>query len=166
MSLLVPDSGLLFWMLVSFGIVFFILARFAFPFITKSVENRRNYVETSLDEAKQAEAKLAGLREESDAIVASANKEQGRLLRVAGEQRDKIIADAKIRAVAEARKEIDAAKEQIAREKEEAMLSLRREVAALSCDIAEKVVREQLSDREKQMAMIDRMLDDIGKINA
>ncbi|MGM9773677.1 MAG: F0F1 ATP synthase subunit B [Candidatus Egerieousia sp.] len=166
MSLLVPDSGLLFWMLISFGIVFFILAKFAFPFITKSVENRRNYVETSLKEARQAEVKLAKVKEEGDEIVASANKEQGRLLRIASEQRDKIIAEAKNKASVAAQKELDAAREQITKEREDAIIALRREVAVLSCDIAEKVVREQLSDKDRQMAMIDRMLEEVDKINA
>ncbi len=166
MSLLVPDSGLLFWMLVSFGIVLFILARFAFPVITKSVENRRNYVENSLNDAKQAEVKLAKVKEESDEIVASANKEQGRLLRIASEQRDKIIAEAKNKAAVAAQKELDSAREQIVKEREDAIIALRREVAVLSCDIAEKVVREQLADKEKQMAMIDKMLQEVDKINA
>ena len=91
MSLLVPDSGLLFWMLISFGVVFFILAKFAFPMITKSVEERKTYVETSLNDAKQAKETLARVEDDTKALIAEANKEQGRVLNEAAEQREKII---------------------------------------------------------------------------
>lgn len=161
MSLLVPDSGLLFWMLISFGVVFFILAKFAFPVITKSVEERRNFIETSLSDAKQAQVTLARVEEDTKAIIAEANKEQGRVLNEAAAQRDKIVAAAKEEAASEARKTLEDARAQIQREKEEAMLSIRREMASLSCDIAEKVIREKLSDRQNQMVLIDKMLDEV-----
>lgn len=161
MSLLVPDSGLLFWMLISFGVVFFILAKFAFPMITKSVEERKNYVETSLSDARQAKETLARVEEDTKAIIAEANKEQGRVLNEAASQREKIIAAAKDEASEQARKTLEDAREQIRREKDEAMLSVRREMASLSCDIAEKVLREKLSDQQSQMALIDKMLEEV-----
>ena len=163
MSLLVPDSGLLFWMLISFGVVFFILAKFAFPVITKSVEERKNYVETSLGSAREAKETLARVEEDTKAIIAEANKEQGRVLNEAAQQRDKIIAAAKQEAQAEAQKTIEDAKAQIQREKDEALLAVRREMASLSCDIAEKVIRERLSDQQSQMALIDKMLAEVVK---
>ena len=156
MSLLVPDSGLLFWMLISFGVVFFILAKYAFPVITKSVEERKNYVETSLSSAREAKETLARVEEDTKAIIAEANKEQGRVLNEAAQQRDKIIS-------AQARKTLEEAKAQIQKEKDEAMLSVRREMAALSCDIAEKVLKEKLSDQDSQMALIDKMLEEVVK---
>ena len=161
MSLLVPDSGLLFWMLISFGVVFFILAKFAFPVITKSVEERKNYVETSLNDARVAKETLARVEEDTKSIIAEANKEQGRVLNEAASQREKIIAAAKDEASEEARKTLEDAREQIQREKDEAMLSVRREMASLSCDIAERVLREKLSDQESQMALIDKMLEEV-----
>jgi len=163
MSLLVPDSGLLFWMLISFGVVFFILAKFAFPTITKSVEERKNFIETSLNDAREAKETLARVEEDTKAIIAEANKEQGRVLNEAAEQREKIISAAKDEAAVEARKTLEDARAQIQRERDEAMLSVRREMASLSCDIAERVIREKLSDQESQMAMIDRMLEEVVK---
>ncbi|MBR2135932.1 MAG: F0F1 ATP synthase subunit B [Bacteroidales bacterium] len=163
MSLLVPDSGLLFWMLISFGVVFFILAKYAFPVITKSVEERKNYVETSLSSAREAKETLARVEEDTKAIIAEANKEQGRVLNEAAQQRDKIISSAKEEASAQARKTLEEAKAQIQKEKDEAMLSVRREMAALSCDIAEKVLKEKLSDQDSQMALIDKMLEEVVK---
>lgn len=159
---MLPDSGLLFWMLISFGIVFFALAKFGFPFITRSVEKRRNYIETSLTNAKQAEEKLAGLQQEGASIIEGASKEQGRILREASALKEKMILSAKEEASKAAADEIEAAKALIAKEKDEAVYALRREVAALSCDIAEKVVRQSLDDRDKQMALIEKMLQEMG----
>lgn len=90
MSLLLPDSGLLFWMLLSFGVVFVVLAKYGFPVITKMVEGRRTYIDQSLEVAKEANAQLQRLKAESEALVAAANKEQGRILREAMHERDKI----------------------------------------------------------------------------
>lgn len=91
MSLLLPDSGMLFWMFLSFGIVFVILAKYGFPVIIKMVEGRKTYIDQSLEVAREANAQLSKLKEEGDALVAAANKEQGRILREAMEERDKIV---------------------------------------------------------------------------
>lgn len=91
MSLLLPDSGLLFWMFLSFGIVFVILAKYGFPVIIKMVEGRKTYIDQSLEVAREANAQLSKLKQEGDALVAAANKEQGRILREAMEERDKIV---------------------------------------------------------------------------
>ena len=96
MSLLLPDSGLLFWMLLSFGVVFVVLAKYGFPVITKMVEGRRTYIDQSLEVAKEANAQLQRLKAESEALVAAANKEQGRILREAMHERDKIIVEARL----------------------------------------------------------------------
>ena len=79
MSLLLPDSGLLFWMFVAFGVVFVILAKYGFPIIIKMVEGRKTYIDQSLEVAREANAQLAHLKEEGEALVAAANKEQGRI---------------------------------------------------------------------------------------
>ena len=145
MSLLLPDSGLLFWMLLSFGVVFVVLAKYGFPVITKMVEGRKTYIDQSLEVAREANAQLSKLKEESEALIAAANKEQGRILREAMHERDKIIV--------EARKQ--------AEEKEEAIRDIRRQVAVLSVDIAEKIIRKNLDEKHEQMEMIDRMLDEV-----
>jgi F-type H+-transporting ATPase subunit b len=161
MSLLLPESGLLFWMLITFGVVFFILAKWGFPVITKMVEKRSNYIDKSLESAKEANAQLAHLKDESAAIVAQASKEQSRILREATEERGKIIEAAKKQAAEEAQKELNAVKEQIRQEKDEAIRSIRRQVAVLSVDIAEKIIRAKLDKSDDQMKMIDRMLDEV-----
>lgn len=161
MSLLLPDSGLLFWMVVAFGIVFVILAKYGFPIIIKMVEDRKTYIDQSLEVAREANAQLSKLKEEGDALVAATNKEQGRILKEAMEERDKIIHEARKQAEKAAQKELELVKEQIQIEKEEAIRDIRKQVAILSVDIAEKVLRKNLDDKEEQMGMIDRMLDEV-----
>ena len=160
MSLLLPDSGLLFWMFVAFGVVFVILAKYGFPIIIKMVEGRKTYIDQSLEVAREANAQLAHLKEEGEALVAAANKEQG-ILKEAMEERDKIVHEARKQAEIAAQKELDAVKQQIQIEKDEAIRDIRRQVAVLSVDIAEKVLRKNLQDKESQMGMIDRMLDEV-----
>ena len=129
MSLLVPDSGLLFWMLLSFGIVFFVLAKYGFPVIVKMVNERK--------------------------------EEQARILNEAAATRDRIIKEAKEQARIEGDKMMEEVKRQIQAEKEDAIRDIRRQVAVLSVDIAEKVLRKNLDDENKQTAMIDRLLDEL-----
>ncbi len=161
MSLLLPESGLLFWMLLSFGVVFVVLAKYGFPVITKMVEERKAYIDHSLEVANEANTRLSSIKQESEALVLAANKEQGRILREAVAERDKIIAEARRQAEVLAKKELDEAKRQIQQEKEEAIQAIRAQVALLSVDIAEKVLRKQLSEKQEQMALIDRMLDEM-----
>ena len=161
MSLLIPESGLVFWMLLSFGVVFAVLAKYGFPIITQMVEERKAAIDRSLENARQADERLARLKVESDAIVANAEKEQARILREAMQERDHIIAQARQQAEETVCKEMTLMREQMQREREEAIRDIRRQVALLSVEIAEKIIRRRLSDEKEQMAMIDRMLDEV-----
>lgn len=161
MSLLVPDSGLIFWMLLSFGIVFIILAKYGFPIIIRMVDERKQYIDHSLKVAREANEQLANIKTESEIIVAKAHEEQVRILNEAAVTRDRIIKEAKEKAQIEAQKELDEIKKQIQAEKDEAIRAIRRQVASLSVDIAEKVLRKNLDEEHEQMDMIDRLLDEI-----
>ena len=92
MSLLLPDSGLLFWMLLSFLVVFVILAKYGFPVIVKMVEERKAYIDHSMQVAQEANEKFSKLKEETQALITAANKEQGRIVREAMAEREKICA--------------------------------------------------------------------------
>ncbi len=162
MSLLIPDSGLLFWMVLSFGIVFFILAKFGFPVIVKMVEDRKLYIDESLQVAKQAHVELAKVKADGEAIVDNARREQVKILAEAAQTRDLIVKDAKDKAQVEAIKLIEDARKQILIEKEDAIRDIRSLVAELSVDIAEKVLREKLDKKGGQMDMINRLLDEIN----
>lgn len=158
--LLQPEAGLLFWMLLSFGIVFALLAKFGFPIITKMVEDRNAYIEKSLDAAKEANKQLAHIKEQSEAILASARDEQVKILKDAESTRTRIINESKEQARAEGLKELEELRKQIKLEKEDAIKDIRRQVADLSVGIAEKILRNNLDGNDKQMAMIDRLIDE------
>jgi F-type H+-transporting ATPase subunit b len=162
MSLLIPDSGLLFWMILSFGIVFFILAKFGFPVIVKMVEDRKLYIDESLQVAKQAHVELAKVKADGEVIVDNARREQVKILAEAAQTRDLMVKDAKDKAQVEAVKLIEEARKQILIEKEDAIRDIRSLVAELSVGIAEKVLREKLEKKGEQMDMINRLLDEIN----
>lgn len=162
MALLLPESGLLFWMFLSFGIVAFILAKFGFPVIIKMVESRKTYIDESLLIAKQVYEQMEKVKAEGEVIVDNARREQVKILNEATATRDLLIKDAKDKAQYEGVKLIEEARKQILIEKEDAIRDIRRQVAELSIDIAEKVLRGKLEKKDEQMDMINRLLDEIN----
>lgn len=160
MGLLLPETGLLFWMLLSFIVVFAVLAKFGFPVITRMVEERREYVEQSLQAAKEANDQLAQVKSQSEALLQSAREQQMKILNEASATRDQIIAEAKAQAQAETQRQIEDAKRQIRLEQDAAIRAARSEIALLAVDIAQKVIREKLDNTPAQMNMIDRLLDE------
>ena len=162
MNLMLPDSGLLFWMTIIFAIVFFILAKFGFPIITGMVDKRAKRIDEAIAAARKAEESLAGLAQEQERLLAEAKAEQAKILQEAASQRDNMIAQAQEQAREEAKKIMDEAKVRIQEEKEAALRDVRKEVALLSVTIAEKVVRKELSTDKGQMELIDRMINDLS----
>lgn len=160
MSLLIPDSGLLFWMLLIFAVVLAILARFGFPVITKMIAKRTDHISDSLRLAQEAETKLGQMKQEHARIIAQAREEQDRILKEAAQERDNIIRQAQSQAQDEARKMLDEAKTRIEAEKESALREIRSQVALLSVRIAEKVMRKDLSSDQAQIDLVTRMLDE------
>ena len=163
MSLLTPDPGLLFWMLVSFGIVFFVLAKFGFPIIIKMVDERKAYIDQSLEAAKQANERLKGIQQEGERILSEAREEQAHILKEANEIRVKLISEAKDQAHVEAGKIIEDAYKNIQKEKEMAMRDVHNQIAVLSLDIAEKILRKNLGDKTAQLELVDRLIDEAQK---
>lgn len=161
MSLLTPDPGLLFWMLLSFGIVVFVLCKFGFPVIVRMVHKREDYIDRSLAAAKEAQARLANIRQESEQMLQHTRAEQARLLDETRHLCDDLKAQAREAAEAEAAKLRAEAQQAIRQEKEQALRELRAQVADLSVRMAERVLREELKDKEGQLHLIDRLLDDV-----
>jgi F-type H+-transporting ATPase subunit b len=149
MSLLTPESGLLFWMFLSFGIVAFILVKFGFPVIIKMVESRKAYIDESLLVAKKAHEEMAKVKAEGEIIVDNARREQAKILNDATLTRDLLIKDAKDKAQQEGQKMIQEARKQILIEKEDAIRDIRSQVATLSVDIAEKVLCVQFDKKNE-----------------
>ena len=162
MSLITPDFGLLVWMTLIFGIVFFVLAKWGFPMITCSVEKRAQRIGESIKAAKEAEEKLRNLAEEQSRMIEETRQEQSRILKEAAASRDNIVEQAKVQAREEASRILDQARTQIAAEKESALRDVRKEVALLSVSVAEKVLKASLSDGAEQSALVDRLVDEVS----
>ena len=154
MSLLTPDSGLLFWMIVSFGIVFVILSKYGFPVIIKAVEQRKAYIDNSLETARQANEQLANIQAEGARILAEAKEKQNAILKEAFAEKEQIIDEAHRKAAAETRLQVE--------EAEKAIREVRSEIADLSIAIAEKVMKEKISRDKEQQQIIDRLLDEVS----
>ena len=161
MGLLTPDPGLVFWMIITFGVVFVLLAKYGFPVIIKAVEDRKAYIDNSLKAAREANKQLANVKLEGEKILAQAREEQNRILSEAAVTRDRIVKDAQDKAIVEGQRLMAEVKKQIETEKESAIRDIRRQVAVLSVEIAEKIMRSKLIDAKEQNALIDRMLDEM-----
>ena len=161
MGLLTPDPGLLFWMIIVFGIVFFLLAKFGFPVIIGMVEDRKAYIDNSLKAAREANEQLANVRAESEKILAQAHEEQARILKSATETRDRIIKDAQDRARLAGDRLMEEMKKQIETERDSAIRDIRRQVAVLSVGISEKVLRTRLGDEKEQKELISRLIEEM-----
>ena len=158
MSLLTPDAGLLFWMILSFGIVFVILSKYGFPVIIKAVEQRKEYIDQSLESARQANEQLAG----SEKILAQAREQQNEILKQALVEKEEIISEAHRKATAEAHLQVEEATRHIREEKEKAIREVRTEIADLSVAIAEKVMKEKISRTDEQEKIINGLLDNVS----
>ncbi|MBU3854382.1 MAG: F0F1 ATP synthase subunit B [Candidatus Paraprevotella stercoravium] len=161
MGLLTPDPGTVFWMIIIFGVVFFILAKYAFPVIIGMVEERKKYIDQSLEAARQANEQLAQVREETDRMLKEARDEQTRILKEASQTRDRVIKEARVRAQLEAQKALEETRLQIVAEKESALNDIRQQVAILSVDVAEKILRKDLKSEQEQLDLVNRLIDEM-----
>ena len=162
-SILTPDFGLLFWMLLAFLVVFFLVAKFGFPVITEMVEERKRYIDESLQKANEANERLAGIEKESERIITEARQHQAEILKQAKETGDHIIQNAREQAEIESAKLIRNAKDQISAEKQKALNEINQTVADVSVVIAEKILRQKLNNNDEQQKLIERMLNEVYK---
>jgi F-type H+-transporting ATPase subunit b len=163
MGLLMPSTGLLFWMTLSFLVVLGLLWKFGFPAIVKMVDERKKYIDESLQKAHDANEKLANIQKEGESILQEAREKQAQILKEAADTRDAIVEKAQDKAREEGSRLIADAKTQIDTEKQNAIKDIRSQVAELSVQIAGKILREKLSTDDKQMEMIDRLLDEVSE---
>ncbi len=162
MDLLIPSTGLLFWMTITFLVVFFLLWKFGFPVITGMVKERQAFIDESLKKAHEANERLANIQKEGESILQEAREKQAQILKEAAETRDAIVEQAQAKARNEGARLLDEAKAAIEQEKKAAIADIRQQVATLSVEIAEKVLKQNLKDDKSQMDLIDRMLNDVS----
>ena len=161
MELFTPEVGLIIWMLVPFLIIFFVLAKFAWPAIIKGINDRAQFIDNSIQSAKQANEKLETLQKEGEEIISKAHNEQLRILNEAEELRKQVIDEAKNQAKVESDKIMQNTSVEIKKEKEDILRQVRSEIASISIEIAEKVLRGNLDDTKAQQDMISKLLEEI-----
>lgn len=161
MSLLTPDLGLLFWMLLSFLLVFGALAKFGFPIITGMVDKRREHITESLLEADKARLRIESVEEDARKIMDEASKRSSEMLSSAVAESQRIVESARERAEADAAARMEAAKSQIAIEKEKALGEMRSTVALLSVEVAEKILHSKLEDGAENNSLVNRLIDEV-----
>jgi F-type H+-transporting ATPase subunit b len=160
MDLLIPSTGLLFWMALTFFVVLFILWKYAFPAIVNMVTERKAFIDESLRKAHEANERLANIQKTGESILQEAREKQAQLLKEAADTRDAIVEKAQMKAREEGARLLNEAKAEIEQEKKAAIADIRKQVATLSVEIAEKVLRQNLQGDKAQMDLINRMLDD------
>ena len=158
MDLVTPDIGLIFWTTVSFAILYFILAKFAWKPILGAVNEREKSIKDALSAAEMAKEEMASLKADNEKILNEAKLQRELLLKEAREIRSRIIADAESEATEKANKLIESAKTAIENEKSAAMKELNNTVVDLSLNIAEKLLSKQLDNKEKQQENIQEIL--------
>ena len=160
-SILTPDPGLLLWMLAAFLVVFVVLAKFGFPAIIGMVEKRKNYIDESLRKAHEATTRLENIKQESESILQEARDKQVAILKEAANTREAIVEDARVKAREESARIISEAKAEIESQKQAAITAIRQQVALLSVEVSEKVLRKKLDTDQAQMDYINLMVDEV-----
>ena len=160
MDLVTPDVGLLVWTVISFFVLLFLLRKFAWKPIVGTVESREQSIREALDSAEKARLEMQNLQADNERILKEARAEREAMLKEARELKSKIISDAKVEAQEQASKMISQAQIAIDSEKKAAMAELKTHVAGLAVDIAEKVVKEELSNKDRQIKLVESMLDE------
>ena len=159
MDLVTPDIGLIFWTTVSFIILYFILAKYAWKPILGAVNDREKSIKDALSAAEKAKEEMASLKSDNEKILNEAKLQREALLKEAREIKSKIISDAQNEATEKANKLIEAAKTAIDNEKSSAMKELKNTVVDLSLNIAEKLLSKELDNKDKQVKNIKDIID-------
>lgn len=158
MGLLQPDSGLIFWMTLAFLVVLFILAKFGFPVILRSLEERKAYIDNSLASAAEAERRMEQLDAESRQRIAEAESRRVEILRQATQEGEEVVRQAQERAQKAGAEVLERARREAEEERDRMMEEARREIGLLAIAVSEKMLQQELSNPEKQLSTATHLL--------
>ncbi len=161
MDLITPEIGLFFWQTIVFLVLIFLMAKFAWKPILGAIKQREDSINDSLESAENARKEMQNLQADNERLLQEARVERDSLLKEAREIKERIISEASAEAQEKANKIVAQAQVTIQNEKNAAMADFKNQVATLSLEIAEKVIREELSKEGKQQRLVDQMLDDV-----
>ncbi|MCB0807138.1 MAG: F0F1 ATP synthase subunit B [Bacteroidales bacterium] len=161
MELVQPGIGLIFWMTLAFGILIFILGKFAWKPIMKGLKEREESIDEALNAAKIAREEMKELKFSNEQLMKEAKEERDSMLRDARKVKESIIDEARDKANEEANRIIENARESIQYEKMAAIHDMKNQLAELSIEIAEKIIRQELTQKGKHKELIDNLLKEI-----
>lgn len=164
MGLLIPDFGLFFWTLIAFLVVLFILKKFAWGPIVKTLQERESGIADSIAAAEKVKAEMKLMQSQNESLLIQAREERTLMLKEAKETKDKIIGEARDQAKVEANKIMDDTRNQIERQKNAAMTEVKNEIGKLAVEVAEKILRKQLAGQNEQHNYVQMLADEI-KLN-
>lgn len=164
MQLVMPGIGLLFWMVLSFGILLYLLSKYAWKPIMSGIHQREDTIEKALLAAEEAKKEMAKLQAGNEQMMREAREERDALMRDARKMKDAILEESRKKGAEESERIIAQARENIQHEKMAAINDLKNQISAISLDIAEKVLGNELEDKQKQEQLTNRLLKDV-KIN-
>jgi F-type H+-transporting ATPase subunit b len=158
MEIIKPGIGLLFWMVVSFSILLFILTKYGWKPIMNAIKQREKSIKNALLSADKVKSEMAKLQADNEKIMAEARAERDKLIKEARTIKDQIIEEAKTNAQVEAQKVLENARNAINGEKKAAIKEIKDQVAILSLQVAEKIIKEKLTESKSQSDYIDKLL--------
>lgn len=161
MNLITPEFGLLFWQTITFLFLLLLLSRFAWKPIMSSLREREETIEGALRSAELARQEMTKLRADNERLLDEARAERDAMMRKAQQTADAIVEEAKNKAAAESNRIVESARAAIQSERQAAIDDIRRQVATLSVDIAEKVIRRQINGDTQQRQLVDQFVKDI-----
>jgi len=163
MELVSPGIGLIFWMLVSFGIVVFITMKYIWPSILGGLKEREEDIANSLEEAKKAREEMKSLQSDNESLIKEAKNQRDEIIKEANSLKNEILSQAKATATVEGNRIVEEAKKRINQEKMAAITELKNEVADLSISIAEKLIKTELSAKNKEKELMDKLIKEADK---
>lgn len=161
MELVKPGLGLLFWMTITFSLVLYVLTKFAWKPILKMIREREDSISNAINAADEARKQMDALKSDNEKLMNEARAERDRMLREANEMKNEILAAAKKSADEDFKKKVASASEEIEKQKLAALNELKSQVAVLSVDMAEKILRKKMDDRGQQEAFVNDSLKSI-----
>ncbi|MFZ4463284.1 MAG: F0F1 ATP synthase subunit B [Bacteroidales bacterium] len=160
MELINPGIGLIFWMTLAFGVVFFVLKKFVWPPIMQALNEREQHIEEALQAADLAHEEMKKLKLDNEQLLRVAKEERDAIMAEARKIKDKMLDDARLKANLEADRIVESAKERIQHERLAAMTEMKNQIAEISIEVAERLLREKLSAPKAQQEYIDRLLNE------
>jgi len=154
-----PGIGLLFWMTLTFIILLFLLAKFAWKPILNAVNEREVSIQDALNQAQLAKEEMAQLKSDNERIIREAKAERDAILKEARELKDKIVGEAKDLAKSEGDKMIEQAKQSINAEKNAAMADIKNQIGSLSVEIAETILKQKLDNADAHNALVEKIIN-------